>query len=257
LPNEFQPVVVVSGQPKAWPAPRVPLIDVLRGFAIVQMIAYHFIYDLDLFGFIHVRMLEDQPWLGWRAAIVTQFLLLAGASLSLRVASKPASRDFWKRWLQVALAAGLVSLGTRIEFGPRFIWFGILHFIAIALILVRPMARFTVLNLSLGIVALAAGLLYASASFDAEPLNAIGFASHKPYNVDYVPLFPWIGVVLIGAGLGALWVRRHYPVPVWAVPLNQPLQPLHWLGNWSLTVYLLHQPVLMALLLAVRAALRS
>jgi uncharacterized membrane protein len=246
-------------QDPASPAPpstrRLPIVDALRGLAIAQMIVYHFIYDLDFFGFIQVQMLVDQSWTGWRTAIVTQFLLLVGLSLSLRAAFKPQWCDFWKRWLQIALAAALVSLGTWFAFDARFAWFGILHFIAVALVLVRPMTRFGILNLMLGFAALAAGQFYSSEFFDAEPQNAIGFAAHKPYNVDYVPLFPWIGVVLIGGGLGGLWLRRACVLPAWAERLNRPLGPLNWLGSWSLTVYLVHQPVLMALLIAVRALL--
>ena len=50
---------------------RLPIVDALRGFAVAQMIVYHFIYDLNLFGWLKLRMLTDQPWIGWRTAIVT------------------------------------------------------------------------------------------------------------------------------------------------------------------------------------------
>ena len=112
--------------------PRLPIIDALRGLAVAQMIVYHFIYDLNHFGWVQLQMKADQPWLGWRTAIVTQFLLLVGVSLVLRMSFKPGLRDFLRRWAEVAAAAALVSLGSWLVFGPRFIWFGILHFIALA-----------------------------------------------------------------------------------------------------------------------------
>ncbi len=121
------------------PAPRLPLVDVLRGFAVAQMIVYHFIYDLNYFGWVTLRMLSDQPWVGWRAGIVTQFLLLVGVGLVLRTSFKPGLVDFWRRWAQIAGAALLVSVGSAAVFGPRFIWFGILHFVAAALVLARPL----------------------------------------------------------------------------------------------------------------------
>ena len=65
-------------------AARLPLIDALRGLAVAQMIVYHFVYDLKYFGWVQLAMTRDQPWVGWRTAIVTQFLLLVGASLVLR-----------------------------------------------------------------------------------------------------------------------------------------------------------------------------
>jgi uncharacterized membrane protein len=229
--------------------PRLAIIDALRGFAVAQMIVYHFIYDLNYFGWVRLRMLIDHPWVGWRTAIVSQFLLLAGVSLVLRVTYKPAWSDFWKRWLQIAGAAALVSAGSWLVFGPRFIWFGILHFIAVALVLVRPLVLLGAWNLALGAGALAVGLLYADAAFNPAPLNAIGFVTRKPLSEDYVPLFPWVGVVLIGAGMGSLWARRGFSL---AAPLaalnNSPPRVLVLLGTWALTVYLIHQPILMGVL---------
>ncbi len=61
---------------------RLPIVDALRGFAVAQMIVYHFIYDLNYFGWVKLRMLTDQPWTGWRTAIVTQFVLLVGVGLT-------------------------------------------------------------------------------------------------------------------------------------------------------------------------------
>jgi uncharacterized membrane protein len=171
---------------------RLPFVDALRGFAVAQMIVYHFIYDLNYFGWVRLRLLIDQPWVGWRTAIVTQFLLLVGVSLTLRTAYKPSWRDFWKRWLQIVAAAALVSAGSWMLFGPRFIWFGILHFIAVALVFVRLSVPLGVWNLLLGAGALALGLLLADPAFNNAPFNAIGFVTQKPYSEDYVPLFPWI-----------------------------------------------------------------
>jgi uncharacterized membrane protein len=230
------------------------LIDALRGLAIAQMIVYHFIFDLNFFGFSKVQVLLDQPWIAWRTAIVSQFLLLAGISLSLRSAFKPAWQDFWRRWRQIALAAVLVSVGSWIAFGPYFIWFGILHFLLLALLIVRLMLPLAAWNLALGAAAVLIGLVFTHELFDIEPLSAMGFVTHKPYRADYVPLLPWIGVVLIGAGLGSLWQRHGFALVPWAQRLNRrPPRVLVRLGTWSLSVYLVHQPLLMALLIAVRA----
>jgi uncharacterized membrane protein len=234
---------------------RLALIDVLRGLAVAQMIVYHFIYDLNYFGWVKVRMLVDQPWVGWRTAIVTQFLLLVGVSLVLRMSFKPGLGDFLRRWVEVAGAALVVSAGSWFVFGPRFIWFGILHFIAAALLLVRPLVRLGAWNLALGAVALIAGLLLADPAFNATPANVIGFVTKKPATEDYVPLFPWIAAVLIGVGLGSLWQRAGWSVPSVLAPLDaRPPRLLQLLGTWALTVYLVHQPVLMGVLMLLRKA---
>ena len=210
------------------------------------MIVYHFLYDLSYFGWVRLRMFVDQPWTGWRAAIVTQFLLLVGVSLVLRTSFKPGAGDFFRRWAEVAAAAALVSVGSWLVFGPRFIWFGILHFIASALLLARPLVRLGAWNLPLGALAFIAWLLYADPAFNPTPANIIGFVTQKPRTEDYVPLFPWIAAVLVGVGLGTLWQRAGWRVPAALAPLNdRPPRLLVLLGTWALTVYLVHQPLLM------------
>src|SRR5512139_1246635 len=221
---------------------RLALVDVLRGLAVAQMLVYHFIYDLNYFGWVKVRMLVDQPWVGWRTAIVTQFLLLVGVSLVLRMSFKPGLGDFLRRWAEVAGAALLVSAGSWLLFGPRFIWFGILHFIALALLIARPLVRLGAWNLALAMVAFVAWLVYADPVFNATPANVIGFVTQKPRTEDYVPLFPWLAAVLAGVGLGALWQRAGWRVPAPLAWLDQrPPRLLVLLGTWALTVYLVHQ----------------
>jgi uncharacterized membrane protein len=236
-------------------APRLALVDVLRGFAVAQMIVYHFIYDLNHFGWLKLRMLSDQPWVGWRTAIVTQFLLLVGVGLVLRTSYKPTLSDFWRRWAQVAGAAALVSIGSAAVFGPRFIWFGILHFIAAALVLARPLVRIGPWNLLLGLALVAIGLLYTNAMFNGTPTNIIGLVTAKPKTEDYVPLLPWLGVVLVGAALGALWQRHGWAIaPALRRWNDEPPRLLLLLGTWSLTIYLVHQPILLGILWLARRA---
>jgi uncharacterized membrane protein len=219
------------------------------------MIVYHFIYDLNYFGWLKLSMLTDQPWVGWRTAIVTQFVLLVGVGLVLRTSFKPRLRDFWRRWTQIAAAALLVSIGSAAVFGPRFIWFGILHFVAAALILARPFVRLGSCNIGIGLAVIAFGLLYANPVFNDTPANIIGLVTQKPKTEDYVPLLPWLGVVLIGAGLGSVWQQRAWSIPNALPSLNDgPPRLLLLLGTWALTVYLVHQPILMSALWLLRRA---
>ncbi len=221
---------------------RFALIDALRGFAIVQMIVFHFTHNLSQLGWVEVAVNRDQPWAAWRIAIVTQFLLLVGVSQMLRSNFNPASRAFWRRWAQVAAAAAVVSFGSRLVFGERFISFGILHFIAVALLFAQPLLRFGLWNLPLGLGALVLGLLVEDPRFDAWPANMLGFATVAPQVEDYVPLFPWLGVVLVGLGLGAWWRRRGFAAPAQLDAASPRFLTL--LGTWPLTVYLAHEPIL-------------
>jgi len=236
------------------PPPRLPLVDALRGFAVAQMIVYHFIYDLNHFGFVTLRMIRDQPWVGWRTMIVSQFLLLVGVSLVLRLAKKPGWRDFWMRWTQVAAAAALVSAGSWLMFGPRFIYIGILHFIAIALLVARALAPLREFNFVLAAAAFAAWLLLRDPAWNDTPAHVLGFVTEKPRTEDYVPIFPWIAVICAGLGLGSLWQRRGFALsPFWQRVNASPPRLLVLFGTWSLTVYLVHQPLLIGLLWLVKS----
>ena len=94
------------------PHGRLDLVDLARGLAIVQMVAYHFIYDLSYFGWIKVVLTASPAFVAWRSAIVTQFLLLVGIGIGLGHAGARPQRRFWKRWMQIAGAAALVSAGS-------------------------------------------------------------------------------------------------------------------------------------------------
>jgi uncharacterized membrane protein len=237
---------------------RLPVVDLVRGLAIVQMIAYHFVYDMSYFGWLHIEMTQEPGWIAWRNAIVSQFLLISGVGVGLGNAAGRSGARFWRRWGQIAASAALVSLASAWLFGPRLIWFGILHFVAVALLLARPLAPLGPLNALLGVALLALGLTVHDARFDPAWVSWIGLAAHKPATEDYVPLLPWFGVFTIGIGLAGLWRQRGFALPPsWQRLDSAPSRTLRALGRWPLTVYLLHQPIMMAVLFLLRSALTS
>ena len=223
------------------------------------MIAYHFCFDLTWVGWAGWQMLDDWPWIAWRSAIVASFLFVVGVSLAVRDASPHTSsgeRRFWKRWAQIAVAALLVSLGSYMLFPQSFIYFGVLHFVAFALLFTRAAPRLGGWAALLGAVALAAGIGFHHEAFDPRAINWIGFALHKPITEDYVPLFPWLGVVLLGCAFGSMWIkhgvgRRFFSALEEAIP-KRAFDCLALLGRWSLTIYLAHQPILIGAMLAIK-----
>jgi uncharacterized membrane protein len=242
----------------ARPLPRLPVVDLARGLAIAQMIAYHFIYDLTYFGWLHFDMTSEPEWIAWRNAIVSQFLLVSGVGVGLADAAGRSSAQFRRRWLQIAAAAALVSIASAWMFGARLIWFGILHFIAVALLLARPLPALGRLNFALGAALLALGLSVHDPHFDPAWTSWIGLAAHRPPTEDYVPLLPWFGVVAIGVGAAELWRQHGFALPAsWQRLDSAPARALRWLGRWSLTIYLVHQPIIMGVLFLVRRALMA
>jgi uncharacterized membrane protein len=69
------------------------------------------------------------------------------------------------------------------------------------------------------------------------------------YSVDYFPVFPWFGVILMGMGLGD-WLYPGYRrrIPVRDISSSHFVRALAFLGQNSLAIYLVHQPVMISLL---------
>lgn len=226
---------------------RLPQIDMARGLALIAMMIYHLCFDLNYFGWIQIEQLRDPFWIWLRTLILSSFLLLAGISLHLRLQHQITSQRWWRRWAQVAAAALLVSAGSYAVFPQTYIYFGVLHFIALALLLAWPLRQRLAqcpdfFLLGLGAVIGCAPYLWSNALFNPRSLNWLGFTTILPRTEDYVPLFPWLALILWGVILG----RKLSNKPPRS--LSRISASLSWLGQRSLLVYLLHQPLFMAIL---------
>ena len=238
---------------------RLDRIDALRGAAIVWMTAFHFAFDLDHFGWVRQDFHRDPTWTLQRTAIVSLFLFCAGLGQAVALARGQGWPRFWRRWAQVAGCAVLVTLGSWFMFPHSFIYFGVLHGIALMLVVARLTGRWGGWLWLAGAVAIAlpaAAPLAHAAWPQLELLNTpawnwLGFISRKPVTEDYVPLLPWLGVMWWGVAAGG-WLLRARPALVQG-GIPAALAPLAWLGRWSLSWYMLHQPVLIGALLALQA----
>ena len=227
---------------------RFDRLDALRGAAIVWMIGYHFCFDLNHFGLIAPQRFNLDPfWWGQRTAIVSLFLLCAGLGQAVALQQGQGWPRFWRRWAQVAGCAVLVSLGSWWMFPRSFIFFGVLHGIAVMLLITRGLGAGRWLWPA-GLAALLAPWWLSHEVFNPAWAAWTGLVTRKPLTEDFVPLLPWIGVMWWGvaAGTWLLHERAHWLRG--AVP--RPLAPLAFLGRWSLSVYMLHQPLLMGALSA-------
>ena len=235
------------------PAQRFDAIDTLRGVAIVWMTVYHFCFDLNHFGWLRQDFYNDPFWTAQRTAIVSLFVFCAGLGQAMAVAQGQSWPRFWKRWAQVASCALLVTAASYWMYPKSFIYFGVLHGIAVMLVIVRLSASWGRWLWVAGALVFAAHpaalLLHAGGGLELlnQPAwNWLGLNSRKPVTEDFVPLVPWLGVMWWGMATGQwLWQRDRTRL---APPLPRATAPLAWLGRWSLSWYMLHQPVLMGLL---------
>ena len=238
---------------------RFNALDSLRGIAIIWMTAYHFCFDLNHFGYLRQDFHDDPFWTWQRTAIVSLFLFTAGLGQVIAVSQGQSWQRFWRRWGQVVGCALLVSAGSYAMFPQSFIYFGVLHGMAVMLLIVRLTAAWGAwlwilgsLVFAMKFIAIYAHTYWTGVEFlNQNYFNWLGLISRKPITEDYVPIIPWLGVMWWGVAAGSWALRQR---PHWfGVETGVAGRPLAWLGRWSLTYYLLHQPVLMGLLMAASA----
>ncbi len=232
------------------PPGRFDRLDALRGLAIVWMAGYHMAFDLNHFGLVQPRQdfYGDTFWTLQRTTIVSLFLFCAGLGQAAALHAGQGWPRFWRRWAQVAGCAVLVSAGSALMFPGSWISFGVLHGIAVMLILSRGLAPLRWWLWPLGAAAILLPALVASAWFDTRWTNWVGLTTRKPITEDWVPVLPWLGVMLWGLAAGQ-WLLARAP---WLLrgTLPAPLRPLAVLGRWSLSFYMLHQPVFIGVIVA-------
>lgn len=223
---------------------RLQSIDALRGSAIVLMVIYHFSFDLDYFGVADFDFNHSPWWHAFRIVIVSTFLSLVGFSLQLASRHGLNVRRYLQRLGWLVLCASLVSLASYLMFPRSMIFFGILHFIALASIAGLLFVRFHLLSLVTGIGIIVMGVTVQDSLFNMPWLQWLGMMTHKPITEDYVPFVPWFGVVLIGMWAGKTFVEMSQPTLLMTVFPHAAVRALAWAGNRSLLIYMVHQPIL-------------
>lgn len=235
---------------------RLGFIDATRGLAIIGVVIFHFVWDLEFAGFIS-GVAFHPIWLAFGKTLAGSFMVLVGVSLLLAHQKGFKLNAFLKRFLVIALAASIISIVTWLIFPESFIYFGILHAIAVAsLVGIAFLKLPAYITLTVGVFILLAPTFYASAIFDTRWLAWIGFSRNPPTSNDFVPVFPWLGLTLIGMATTKLIQSLRWPVQLSSFSsTNQIVNLLQWFGRKSLPIYLIHQPILLAIILPLSSLL--
>ena len=235
---------------------RYSLIDALRGFALVNMLGYHFLYDVNVvFGREPDWYLRPEAQL-WQRFICWSFILIAGFSFHW------GRRHSLRRGLVLNACGLAITAVTLLAVPSEAVYFGILNFMGCAVLLTaaleKPLEKLPpapalalcfLLFLLLrrvdgGVLCLGSRTLCLPEDlYRFRVLAPLGFPDPLFTSSDYFPMLPWYLLFLCGWNLERLFrrseglrraARRH-------IPLLSPL------GRHTLWVYLLHQPVFMGL----------
>lgn len=231
---------------------RYARLDAWRGTWMVWMAAFHLAFDLAHYRLIDANFYVDALWTTQRTLILSGFLFWAGWSQGLALAAGQSGPRFARRWLQIAGAACLVSVGSSWMFPNSWISFGVLHAFALLLPVLRWAGPHLPTPALVGVAALAVALpaLVQHPVFDSRWTNWVGLVTHKPITEDFVPVLPWVAPLLLGlAAARSPRCLRLMQGPLPEGGLGRMARGLAALGRWPLSFYLLHQPVLLAALL--------
>jgi uncharacterized membrane protein len=231
---------------------RIWEIDFLRGLAIILMVGYHLLYDLG-------EMVGLKSFLGWSTNLTTLAWTIAqyffaGLFVVLSGISSTLSRSNVRRALKLLAAALLVTAATFV-FDPRStILFGILHCLTVSILiygLIFQKAKAAACATAAAVViAITVTLQFALKGIPIRFDWLLPFGVHSPgySSFDYFPLLPWFGVFLVGSALGkSIYASRRSLI-------RRPLPStfINVAGRHSLLIYIVHQPIILAVLYLLR-----
>jgi len=226
-------------------------IDFIRGFAIILMIIFHILYDLNYFN------ITDYPLysgiiLYFARLSAAIFVILVGVSLSIsysKIKNISTTNKIILKYLKrgsITIFLGIIiSIISWFYIPKGFVIFGILHFIGTSIILSLLFLRYRLFNVILGLIIIILGLYLRTLSFDFYFLIPLGFIPNNYWSIDHFPLLPWFGIILIGISIGNIF----YPNTIRKFEISDRSKNILFklfclLGRNSLIIYFLHQPVI-------------
>ena len=230
---------------------RIQIIDALRGLAVVLMVIHHLLYNL-------VEFLDAPEWLFTNPVFDVLHYIFAGLFISLSGISSRFSRGNIKRGLITLAFAAAISVVTYLMDMP--IWFGVLHLLGFSMLFfgftrkfwdLIPRKASPALFIAL-IVACSLAASYAKPVVDGPlariVVSVLGWPQQGFVSYDYFPILPWLFVFLLGTWAGIYIAERKLPARFYE--FEAPFFPK--VGRKALLIYILHQPVLYGLVMAIR-----
>lgn len=229
-------------------------IDFLRGFAIIFMVFLHFMWDLDYFGLVPL----NQDIYQFQKIVPSIFFILVGVCLAVTYNrsikkhrdNKKTYSHFIMRGLKILSLGIIISMATMIFIPDRPIFFGVLHCIGLSIILTVPFLKLKNYSLLFAPLFILIGFVFGSITVENPTLIHLIIGIHQgnigQYTIDYFPLLPWFGAILFGIALGNIIYcngeKRRFRLP--DISKYRSVTTISWLGKNSLSIYLIHQPII-------------
>ena len=226
-------------------------IDFIRGLAIILMIFFHILFDLNFYSITNFNLYSGFIFVIGRLSAIF-FILIVGVSLTIsysRVKNKLSTNEiifkFIKRGIKILFLGLIISLITWFYIPEGFVVFGILHFIGVSIVLSYIFIRYRFVNIILGLFFISLGFYLRNFSFDFYYLLPFGFIPNNFWTIDFFPLLPWFGLILFGITMGNLFYpdkKRRFEII--DLSNNFIIKFFCFLGRNSLIIYFLHQPII-------------
>ncbi len=224
--------------------PRLHSIDALRGLAVLFMILFHFMFSVDFFYGYQINLLDNRYFELLANIVRFIFLFLVGISTRIIYLNSVDMNILLKkqsvRIFYLSLSAFLVSLSTYF-ITDLFIFWGVLHLVTFSLLI------FSLSFYRKYLVLFLLGFSLLASKYDFA-LQILGFSPLKYSTLDFFPIFPWLVIVYFG------YILFDYLLP-FIKNIESVLPNLFFLtaiGKNSLIIYLVHQPIILALLLIIK-----
>jgi len=236
---------------------RYEKLDGIRGIALLNMIAYHMVWDLVYLYQVDWAWYKSEGAYVWQQGICWTFLFLSGFCW-------PLGSHAWKRGITVFLGGAIIMFVTLIVIPQNRVVFGVLTLAGSCMLLMNLLDRW-LCRLPAGIGMIVSGFLFFltrnvnEGYLGFERWNFVrlpgglyhnllttyfGFPHKGFYSTDYFSLFPWIFLFLTG------YFTFHFLSEKGKLHFleKRVLSPVEWLGKHSFEIYMVHQPVIYGVL---------
>lgn len=230
---------------------RLYWLDFLRFALLFSMILYHFYWDLSYFNLINNSPFSKKLWQYFAHATAAGFLLISGFSLTLSYFLGD-NANFKTRFIirlsKLVISALAITIITYVVFPQNYIYFGILHQIAIASLILLILFR---LSIILNIICVFILLLFNKQFITMPAFSWVGLSNFVKPSLDFVPIFPWTAYIIIGSILARLYLKVNI------IFYTKKNKFITFCSKNSLIIYLIHQPILFSIVYLINILLQQ